>query len=340
MVLIEKFFEENNDVLETTFDLDGSDEKVPIGTEIPDNIETDEQLMSYISSVSDIEPNILMAKFYKKYFLPTTKKEVDEFLSNMGEIKYVTVKEGKGYKSEKITRFDLIAGKSYPVIREVEANKSVPEGQFEIIDPYSYKKGSFSTRPVVLSKSRFVGFDDKVPTGNEIPNSVQSNDMLSREEIDKIEEKYGANSDEYSSITLPKNFNWKKADRISLNDPNTFTMEANDWLNDNGYDVQKYGLVPSSEYGKNPKLLKEVFAVDDESYFQLLYLYERTDETNKLDEEYDEFNPYNINYTGEIKENPISKKIKAFELLLQVSTDQEKKIIRDKIKAFKLIENL
>ena len=164
--------------------------------------------------------------------------------------------------------------------------------------------------------------------------------MLSREEIDKIEEKYGANSDEYSSITLPKNFNWKKADRISLNDPNTFTMEANDWLNDNGYDVQKYGLVPSSEYGKNPKLLKEVFAVDDESYFQLLYLYERTDETNKLDEEYDEFNPYNINYTGEIKENPISKKIKAFELLLQVSTDQEKKIIQDKIKAFKLIENL
>jgi len=235
LVLIEKFFEENDDVLETTFDLDGSDEKVPIGTEIPDNIETDEQLMSYISSVSDIESNIVTAKFYKNYFLPTTKKEVDEFLSNMGEIKYVTVKEGKGYKSDKIYRFDLIAGKSYPVIREVEATKNLPEGQFEIIDTETYKKGSFSTIPVVLSKSRFVGFDNK---------------------------KY---------VIESKGF--------------------------------REGL-GSSEYFKKKK--KEISELE-----------------KKI-----------------AKENPISKKIKAFELLLQVSTDQEKKIIQDKIKAFKLIENL
>lgn len=150
LVLIEKFFEENNDVLETTFDLDGSDEKVPIGTEIPDNIETDEQLMSYISSVSDIDPNILKAKFYKKYFLPTTKKEVDEFLSNVGEIKYVTIKEGRGIENWNAT---FIAGKSYPVIREVKPTKTVPEGQFEIID-------TKTTNPVILAKSRFVGFDD------------------------------------------------------------------------------------------------------------------------------------------------------------------------------------
>ena len=117
-----------------------------------------------------------------------------------------------------------------------------------------------------------------------------------RKQIDEIDKKYGANSDEYSSITLPKDFNWKKADRIYMNDPYVFLENANDWLDD-----------------KNPKLLKKVFAVDDETYFQLIYLYQRTAETNKLDKEFDENNYYNIKYAkggdieNDIEFNNLSK---------------------------------
>jgi hypothetical protein len=44
--------------------------------------------------------------------------------------------------------------------------------------------------------------------------------------------------------------------------------------------------------------------------------------------------------TKQTKENPISKKIKAFELLLTMATGSKKELIQNKIKAFKLIENL
>lgn len=44
--------------------------------------------------------------------------------------------------------------------------------------------------------------------------------------------------------------------------------------------------------------------------------------------------------TKQTKENPITKKIKAFELLLTMATGSKKEMIEKKIKAFKLIENL
>lgn len=44
--------------------------------------------------------------------------------------------------------------------------------------------------------------------------------------------------------------------------------------------------------------------------------------------------------TKQTKENPITKKIKAFELLLTMATGSQKELIEKKIKAFKLIENL
>ena len=98
-------------------------------------------------------------------------------------------------------------------------------------------------------------------------------------EIDEIIKKYGINSMTYKSITLPKNFNWKKAELLRMQNPTELERDGNSWLERNGYDAKKYGLAPNPNYGKNPILLKDAYGLDDEGYFQLLSMYERTPKT-------------------------------------------------------------
>jgi hypothetical protein len=120
---------------------------------------------------------------------------------------------------------------------------------------------------------------ENMPT--QIKNGVYG-DYPTREYIDAIEEKYGINSQEYRAIGLPKNFDWKSADIISMADPHTLAEESEEWLLENGFDARKYGIAPSNKFGMNPYLLQDVVGLNDEGYYQLLFLYTKTPETIKV----------------------------------------------------------
>jgi hypothetical protein len=102
-----------------------------------------------------------------------------------------------------------------------------------------------------------------------------------RKELDKIEEKYGLNSEEYNAITLPKNFNWKSADKVYATDPSYLLSNSNQLLTKRGIDKEKYGISFNSGFGKNPKPLADAYGVDDETQYQLLYIYEVTPQTKE-----------------------------------------------------------
>ena len=107
----------------------------------------------------------------------------------------------------------------------------------------------------------------------------ETESYYTKKEIDEIIKKYGINSMTHKSITLPKNFNWKKAELLRMQTPTELERDGNNWLERNGYDAKKYGLAPNPNYGKNPILLKDAYGLDDEGYFQLLSMYERTPKT-------------------------------------------------------------
>ena len=100
-------------------------------------------------------------------------------------------------------------------------------------------------------------------------------DEYTREEKDAIKESEGSESHAYSAITLPKNFPWQDAEIISSVEPDYFVEASDIWLAENGYDPKKYGLAMHSKFGKNAKLLLDVIAENDESYFDVLFVSEK-----------------------------------------------------------------
>lgn len=112
----------------------------------------------------------------------------------------------------------------------------------------------------------------------------ETNSYYTRKQIDAIEKKYGLNSQKYSAITLPKNFNWKNADRVDATDPFYLESNGNELLTKRGLSKEKYGLSMDSAFGNNSKPLVDAYALDDEGYFQLLYIYERNLKTQPSSE--------------------------------------------------------
>tara|TARA_R110001592_G_scaffold139139_2_gene358943 strand:- start:3232 stop:4656 length:1425 start_codon:yes stop_codon:yes gene_type:complete len=112
----------------------------------------------------------------------------------------------------------------------------------------------------------------------------ETGSYYTRKEIDEIEKKYGLNSQKYSAITLPKNFNWKNADRVDATDPFYLESNGNELLTKRGLSKEKYGLSMDSAFGNNSKPLVDAYALDDEGYFQLLYIYERNLKTQPSSE--------------------------------------------------------
>ena len=114
-----------------------------------------------------------------------------------------------------------------------------------------------------------------------------------REEIDAIKKSEGSESDAYNAITLPKNFPWQTAEIISSVDPFEYITESTGWLVENGYDPKKYALWVHSKFGKNPKLLTNLIAQNDESYFDVVFLVE----ISKDEKEYlERSNPFRSSY--------------------------------------------
>ena len=97
----------------------------------------------------------------------------------------------------------------------------------------------------------------------------------SQKEKDAIEKKYGTQSKQYKVTTLPKSFDWKNADVIGVQTPTELEENGDDWLDEQGIDKKKFGVTLNSNYGQNSKMLDNLIGLDDESYYVVLYLYEK-----------------------------------------------------------------
>ena len=126
---------------------------------------------------------------------------------------------------------------------------------------------------------------------------AEGGSIYTRKEIDEIIEKFGLNSQELKATTLPKTFNWKKAQIIGIQDPSELEKQGNYLLFEKGIDEVKYGVSLNPDFGKNPKLIEDYIGIDDEGYYQLLYIYERTPKTIK---ETERFTTYLFADGGEI----------------------------------------
>ena len=122
-----------------------------------------------------------------------------------------------------------------------------------------------------------------------------------RDERKAIGKAEGFESDAYSATSLPKNFPWQTAEIISSVEPYEFLDTSTPILIKKGYDPEKYALSLSTNFGKNPKLLTDVIAQNDESYFDVVFLVEISEDDKKiLEQSY----PYRDSYYakgGEVK---------------------------------------
>ena len=122
-----------------------------------------------------------------------------------------------------------------------------------------------------------------------------------RDERKAIGKAEGFESDAYSATSLPKNFPWQTAEIISSVEPYEFLDTSTPILIKKGYDPEKYALSLSTNFGKNPKLLTDVIAQNDESYFDVVFLVEISEDDKKiLEQTY----PYRDSYYakgGEVK---------------------------------------
>jgi hypothetical protein len=151
----------------------------------------------------------------------------------------------------------------------------------------------------------------------------ETESYYTKKEIDEIW-KRNPDSDEYSAITLPKNFNWKQAELLRMQNPTELEIDGNNWLDRNGYDAKKYGLAPNPNYGKNPILLKDAYGLDDEGYFQLLSMYERTPKTIQELKEF--IYPYHLAKGGLTNDEELQSKIYADAFMY--SFRKQKNIVR------------
>ena len=130
----------------------------------------------------------------------------------------------------------------------------------------------------------------------------------SQKEKDAIEKKYGTQSKQYKAITLPKSFDWKNADVIGVQTPTELEENGDDWLDEQGIDKKKFGVTLNSNYGQNSKMLDNLIGLDDESYYVVLYLYEKG--TDNLPKSFDWKNAEVINMTNryDLEEQGINTK--------------------------------
>jgi hypothetical protein len=109
-----------------------------------------------------------------------------------------------------------------------------------------------------------------------------------------------------------------------MQNPTELEIDGNNWLDRNGYDAKKYGLAPNPNYGKNPILLKDAYGLDDEGYFQLLSMYERTPKTIQELKEF--IYPYHLAKGGLTNDEELQSKIYADAFMY--SFRKQKNIVR------------
>jgi len=69
---------------------------------------------------------------------------------------------------------------------------------------------------------------------------------------------------------------------IGIQDPYELENQGNKYLESQGIDAKKFGVVHYDGFGKNSKLLKDVKGKDDEGNLNPLWMYERTPETKSM----------------------------------------------------------
>ena len=69
---------------------------------------------------------------------------------------------------------------------------------------------------------------------------------------------------------------------IGIQDPYELENQGNRYLESQGIDAKKFGVVHYDGFGKNSKLLKDVKGKDDEGNLNPLWMYERTPETKSM----------------------------------------------------------
>ena len=131
-----------------------------------------------------------------------------------------------------------------------------------------------------------------------------------KEEMDAIGEAEGFESDAYSAVTLPKNFPWQTAEIISSVEPFEFIEESMGVLEEKGYDPEKYALSLHANFGKNPKLLTDIIAQNDESFFEVVFVVEIGEEERKILERENKFRSSYYAKGGKTMDDKVSDKIR------------------------------
>lgn len=131
-----------------------------------------------------------------------------------------------------------------------------------------------------------------------------------KEERDAIGEAEGFESEAYSATTLPKNFPWQTAEIISSVEPFEFIEESMGVLIEKGYDPEKYALSLNTNFGKNPKLLTDVIAQNDEGYFEVVFVVEISDDERKILERENKFRSSYYAKGGRTMDDKVSDKIR------------------------------
>ena len=131
-----------------------------------------------------------------------------------------------------------------------------------------------------------------------------------KEERDAIGEAEGFESEAYSATSLPKNFPWQTAEIISSVEPFEFIEESMGVLSEKGYDPEKYALSLNTNFGKNPKLLTDVIAQNDEGYFEVVFVVEISDDERKILERENKFRSSYYAKGGRTMDDKVSDKIR------------------------------
>ena len=157
-----------------------------------------------------------------------------------------------------------------------------------------YRLSKFAKGGKVSKEYKVFNYTDNIYASNQTYNSVaEANKFI--KDFRKRFEVQGYYRDNRRNKISPEHIDLEVIDEtfspygfakggsvIGIQDPYELENQGNRYLESQGIDAKKFGVVHYDSFGKNSKLLKDVKGKDDEGNLNPLWMYERTPETKSM----------------------------------------------------------